>query len=327
MKTCKEVVYEKQQYTCYKTCYERVCEQKTDQLRQVRSRDLLPRVQVHGVQAGVGNLRPNGATTRSASRSGKPRPKRSATRSASRSRKPRPREICYTVCKPVWETKTKEICYTVCKPVWETQTKEICYTVCKPVWETKTKRHLLHGLQASVGDSDEGHLLHRLQAGLGNQDHARSATRSASRSGKPRPSEICYTVCKPVWETKTRKNLLHGLQAGLRDSEKVCQLHGLQAGVGNQDQGDLLHGLQAGPRDLRARSVLHGLQAGEVHQDDQGLLRPLGNPRSCPAGVRSGKPASLRLAARRPVPSNAAFGCRKSARSRSSASSTCARPA
>ena len=29
MKTCREVVYEKQQYTCYKTCYDRVCEPKT----------------------------------------------------------------------------------------------------------------------------------------------------------------------------------------------------------------------------------------------------------------------------------------------------------
>ena len=29
MKTCKEVVYEKRQYTCYKTCYERVCVPKT----------------------------------------------------------------------------------------------------------------------------------------------------------------------------------------------------------------------------------------------------------------------------------------------------------
>ena len=29
-------------------------------------------------------------------------------------------------------------------------------------------------------------------------------------------------------------------------------------------------------------SVLHGVQAGEVHEDDQGLLRPLGNPVSAP---------------------------------------------
>ena len=25
MKTCKEVVYEQRQYTCHKTCWERVC--------------------------------------------------------------------------------------------------------------------------------------------------------------------------------------------------------------------------------------------------------------------------------------------------------------
>ena len=29
MKTCKEVVYEQREYTCHKTCWERVCEQKT----------------------------------------------------------------------------------------------------------------------------------------------------------------------------------------------------------------------------------------------------------------------------------------------------------
>src|SRR5688572_26868870 len=29
MKTCREVVYEQKQYTCYKTVYEKVCEPKT----------------------------------------------------------------------------------------------------------------------------------------------------------------------------------------------------------------------------------------------------------------------------------------------------------
>ena len=27
--------------------------------------------------------------------------------------------------------------------------------------------------------------------------------------------QICYTVCKPVYETCTPRDLLHGLQAGL----------------------------------------------------------------------------------------------------------------
>ena len=42
MKTCKEVVYEKQQYTCYKTCYERVACSQDHHLHQVRPPDLLP---------------------------------------------------------------------------------------------------------------------------------------------------------------------------------------------------------------------------------------------------------------------------------------------
>ncbi len=36
MKTCRKVVYEKQQYTCYKTVYETVCEDKTISCAQWR---------------------------------------------------------------------------------------------------------------------------------------------------------------------------------------------------------------------------------------------------------------------------------------------------
>ena len=73
----------------------------------------------------------------------------------------------------------------------------------------------------------------------------KSATRSASRCGKP--ATRCYTVCKPVWETKTRcytvckpvwetteGSLLHGLQAGVGNQDPL--LHRLQAGLGNQDR-------------------------------------------------------------------------------------------
>ena len=133
-----------------------------------------------------------------------------ATRSASRSRKPRPR--CYTVCKPVWETKTR--CYTVCKPVWETKTKEICYTVCKPVWETKTRT------SATPCASRSGKPRPAATRSASRSGKPRpAATPSASRSGKPSQKEICYTVCKPVWETKTA--LLHRLQAGLGNRVSV----------------------------------------------------------------------------------------------------------
>ncbi|HJQ78425.1 MAG TPA: hypothetical protein VJ828_00650, partial [Lacipirellulaceae bacterium] len=99
MKTVRSIEYDQQQVTCYKTCYERVCED-----RVINCVKYVPETCT--------------------------------------------RQVCYTVCKPVWETRTR--CYTVCKPVWETKTR--CYTVCKPVWETKTR---------------------------------------------------CYTVCKPVWETRS----------------------------------------------------------------------------------------------------------------------------
>ena len=102
MKTVRCVEYEQQQVTCYKTCWERVCEE-----RVINCVKYVPET--------------------------------------------RTKEVCYTVCKPVWEERTHT--YTVCKPVWETRTKEICYTVCKPVWEERSHT---------------------------------------------------YTVCKPVWETRTK---------------------------------------------------------------------------------------------------------------------------
>ena len=77
-KTRRRVVYDRQQVTCYKTVYDRVCEDRVINVtRYVREK--------------------------------------------------RMKEVNYTVCKPVWETKTRT--YTVCKPVWETRQKEICYTV------------------------------------------------------------------------------------------------------------------------------------------------------------------------------------------------------
>jgi hypothetical protein len=132
MKTVRCIEYEQQQVTCYKTCWERVCEDR------------------------VINCVKHVPETRT-------------------------KEVCYTVCKPVWETKTR--CYTVCKPVWETRTKNICYTVCKPVWETKTR---CYTVCKPVWETK-----------------TRCYT-VCKPVWETRTKEICYTVCKPVWETKTR---------------------------------------------------------------------------------------------------------------------------
>ena len=205
MKTVRCVEYEQQRVTCYKTCWERVCEDRVincvKYVPETRTREKFatrsasrcwetktrcytvckpvlgnqdPRDLLHGLQAGAG----------------KPRP--AATRCASRCWETKT-SVCYTVCKPVLGNqdpllhglqagagKPRPATYTVCKPCWETKTREICYTVCKPVWEDRTR---------------------------------------------------CYTVCKPV--------------------------------LGNQD-----------PRDLLQRT-----RAGEVHEDDPGSERPLGNGR------------------------------------------------
>ena len=136
----------------------------------------------------------------------------------------------------------------------------------------------------------------------------RSATRSASRCGKPRPAAtrcasrsgkprqlhvqatICYTVCKPVWETKTRcytvckpvwedqDPLLHGVQAGWETKTREDLLHGVQAGVGNQDP--LLHGVQAGLGRPATREVTYYVRK-PVHYTKTitGASRPLGNRR------------------------------------------------
>ncbi len=182
MKTVRCIEYEQQECHLLQNVLGPGMRRPGDQLRQVRPRD--PHDAKFATRSASRSGKPRPAATRSASRSGKPRPARSATRSASRSGKPSTR----------------------------------CYTVCKPVLGKPQQGDLLHGLQAGLGNQDP--LLHGLQAGLGNQDP--HATRCASRCGKPARSEICYTVCKPVWE----------------DQDPL--LHGLQAGLGNQDPRDLL---------------------------------------------------------------------------------------
>src|SRR6201989_259906 len=118
MKTVHCIEYEQQCFTCYKTVWDRVCEDRiincVKYVPEQRSREVCYTV-----------CKPCFET----------------------------KTFCYTVCKPCWETKTREICYTVCKPCYETKTrcytvyhpcvenhsKEVCYTVCKPCWETKTR--------------------------------------------------------------------------------------------------------------------------------------------------------------------------------------------
>ena len=133
MKTVRCIEYRQQEFTCHKTCWDRVCED-----RVINCVKYVPET--------------------------------------------RTREICYTVCKPCWETKTR--CYTVCKPCWENHSKEVCYTVCKPCWETKTRTYTVC------------------------KPCWETKTRTytvCKPCWETKTKEICYTVCKPCWETKTRE--------------------------------------------------------------------------------------------------------------------------
>ncbi|MBT6055440.1 MAG: hypothetical protein HOH16_08430, partial [Planctomycetaceae bacterium] len=91
----KDVVYEKKQYTCYKTVCEKVTEQKEIKCIRYEKEQCFRDIEYTVCKPVWEN---------------------------------RTRTIPYTVCKPVYETRTKEIPYTVCKPVYET--REQCYTVC-----------------------------------------------------------------------------------------------------------------------------------------------------------------------------------------------------
>ncbi len=187
MKTVRCVEYERQEFTCHKTCWDRVCED-----RVINCVKYVPETRTREICYTV--CKPCWETKTRTYTVCKP------------CWETKTREICYTVCKPCWETKTR--CYTVCKPCWENHSKEVCYTVCKPCWETKTRTYTV-----------------------------------CKPCWETKTREICYTVCKPVWEERTR------------------YLHGLQAVLGNED-----------PRDLLQR---HG--AGEIHQDDPGSVRTLGD--------------------------------------------------
>ncbi len=158
-----------------------------DQLREVRPRDMLPGVLLHGLQARVGDLRQGDSATRCASRCGRPAPRRSPTRSASRCGRP--------------------------------ARKEICYTVCKPVWETCVRRRSPTRSASRCGRPAPRKSATRSASRCGRPVRRKSATRCASRCGRPGHKEICYTVCKPVWETRTKEILLHGVQAGVGNQD------------------------------------------------------------------------------------------------------------
>jgi hypothetical protein len=121
----------------------------------------------------------------------------------------RTREICYTVCKPVYET--KECQYIITKPVYETKTRDVATrsanpserrnasTVCKPVYETKT--HDIATRSANQSETKTRDICYTVtQTGLRDQD-----SRDLLWSASPSETKECqYTVCKPVYETKTR---------------------------------------------------------------------------------------------------------------------------
>ena len=111
----KDVVYEKKQYTCYKTVCEKVVEQKEINCIRYEKEQCYRDVE-YTVCKPVWETRT--------------------------------RTIPYTVCKPVYETRTKEIPYTVCKPVYET--REQCYTVCQACIRDENKRDSIYGVQACV---------------------------------------------------------------------------------------------------------------------------------------------------------------------------------
>ena len=217
MKTVRCIEYEQQEVTCYKTCWERVCEDRV-----------------------------------------------------------------INCTKYVPETRTREVCYTVCKPVWETKTR--CYTVCKPVWETKTRRRSATRCASRCGKP--GPAATRCASRCGRTTAKRSATRSASRCGKPRPAA---TRCASR-SGKPRPATLHGVQAGVGNPHERDLLHGLQAGVGRPAPAATRCASRCGkPRPAATRcasrcgktkhprSDLLRSQAGELHEDDHGPERPLGN--------------------------------------------------
>ena len=76
----------------------------------------------------------------------------------------------------------------------------------KYVAETRYRDVRVHGLQAGLGNQDPRPAATRSASRCTRPAPRTSATPSASRSRRPRRTNICYTVCKPVYETKTQKS-------------------------------------------------------------------------------------------------------------------------
>ena len=248
-------------------------------------------LQLHDLQAGLGDLHRRTTATRSASRCTRPR-----------------REIHYTVCKP-------------CRDC----TKNYCYTVCKPVYETSTQELLLHGLQAGLRED-----CYTVAAGTRLRVATPSASRCGRPATKNYCYTVCkpvYETCARTTATRSasrstrpaRRSLLHGLQAGLRDLRAGLPLHDLQAGVGDLHE-ELCYTVCKPVYETCEREECYTV-CKPVHytQDGAVLLRPLGDA----AGGVLRAPACSRLLRRLrlllPGRAAAACGFRRSARSRSTA--------
>ncbi|MCF0234439.1 MAG: hypothetical protein HUK22_05610, partial [Thermoguttaceae bacterium] len=122
MKTCRKVVFEQEQVTCYRTTF-----QKVPVTRRVLCTKYVPEVQMREVRYTVcrpvwQNCQKTVACTVN----------KTVWQNCQK-------QVPYTVCKPVYETRQRQ--YTVCKPVWETCQKQVPYTVCKPVYETRQRQY------------------------------------------------------------------------------------------------------------------------------------------------------------------------------------------
>ena len=173
MKTVRCVEWHKEQVQCCKTVYDRVCEDRVDQLHPLRTRNTSEASLLH-------RLPPVWET----------------------------KTRCYTVCKPVWETKTRNVCYTTYHPVWETKTR--CYTVCKPVWETKT-RNVCYTTYHPVWET-KTRCYTVCKPVWETKTRCYTVCKPVwETSTREVPYTVCkpvwetrqrnYTVCKPVWET------------------------------------------------------------------------------------------------------------------------------
>ena len=90
--------------------------------------------------------------------------------------------------------------------------------------------------------------------------------------------EIPYTVCKPVWETCTKEICYTVCKPVYETREKVCH-YTVCKPVWETCTKEICYTVCKPVYETCEREVCYTrVQAGMLHQDDQGLLRPLGNP-------------------------------------------------